>query len=77
MSTPHPPFWRTPLGWACIGFAAIAALFLATGHAAHVLSVLAWLALLACPLMHVLMHRHGRQIHDRGKAEKADAPRND
>lgn len=51
-------FWRSPLGWLCIALVAVAAGFAATGHAAHVLSVLAWLAILACPLMHVFLHRH-------------------
>jgi len=61
----RPSFWKSPLGWAFLGLVAIAAWFIATGHAAHVLSVLAWLALLACPLMHIFLHRHhGKHGHD-------------
>lgn len=54
----RPAFWRSPLGWLCIALVAVAAGFAVAGHAAHVLSVLAWLAILACPLLHVFLHRH-------------------
>jgi hypothetical protein len=38
----------------------IAAFFLWTEHRAHVLGVLPYLIFLACPLIHLLMHRgHG------------------
>jgi hypothetical protein len=71
-------FWKTPLGWAFVGFAAIAAFFLVTEHTAHVFGILPWLLILACPLMHVFMHRgHGHGGHDHGKAENSarrDAP---
>jgi len=66
------PFWKTPLGWACAGLAAVAAYFLATGHVAHVLSVLARLLLLACPLAHLFLHRgHGRGRHGHERAATA------
>lgn len=43
-----------------LGFAIIAGALLFTEHRAHVLGALIWLPLLACPLMHVFMHRgHG------------------
>lgn len=50
-----------------IGFLAIAAALLFTEHRAHVLGLLIWLPLLACPLMHFFMHGgHGhRGSHDR------------
>jgi len=39
----------------------IAAFFLWTEHRAHVLGVLPYLIFLACPLIHLFMHRgHGR-----------------
>lgn len=42
--------------------AAIAGALLFTQHQAHVLGVLLWLPLLACPLMHFFMHgKHGRR----------------
>jgi len=46
-------------------FAAVALFFLWQEHRAHWLGALPWLLLLACPLMHLLMHRrHGGQHHD-------------
>lgn len=46
--------------WAFWGFVAIAAFFLLTEHRAHLLGILPFLLLLACPLMHLFHHgRHG------------------
>lgn len=46
--------------WIFIAFLAIAAFYLLTEHRAHVLGILPYLLLLACPLMHLFMHRgHG------------------
>lgn len=50
--------------WVFYGFLAVAGFFLFTEHRAHVLGVLPYLLLLACPLMHLFMH-HGRGSHDR------------
>ncbi len=50
--------------WVLWGFLAIAAFFLLTEHRAHVFGVLPFLLLLACPLMHMFMHRgHGGHHH--------------
>ena len=46
--------WRWII--ALIAFLAIAGLLLLTEHRAHVLGVLIYLPLLACPLMHLFMH---------------------
>jgi hypothetical protein len=48
------------------GFLIIAFALLFTEHRAHVLGLLIWLPLLACPLMHVFMHGgHGHHgSHD-------------
>jgi hypothetical protein len=52
---PRIPWW---LGATL--FAAIAVFFLWEEHRAHILGALPWLLLLACPLIHILMHRgHG------------------
>ena len=42
------------------------AFYLITEHTVHVLSALPWLILLACPLMHLFMHRHhgGHSDHE-------------
>ena len=49
--------------WVLAGFLAIAAFFLIAEHKAHVLPFLPFALLLACPLMHVFMHR-GHGDHD-------------
>lgn len=50
--------------WAFYGFLAFAGLLLFTEHRAHVLGVLPYLILLACPLMHMFMHHgHGGHTH--------------
>lgn len=54
--------------WALWGFLAVAAFFLWTEHRAHVMGLLPYLLLLACPLMHLFHHhghghRHGREEH--------------
>lgn len=53
---------RAKIAW--LVFAAIAAFYLWTEHRAHLLGFLPYLLLLACPLMHLFMHRghgHGGQ----------------
>ena len=57
---------KSRVGLVLIGFLVIAGALLFTEHQAHVLGLLVWLPLLACPLMHVFMHRgHGHQEADR------------
>jgi len=74
MPTHHPPGHATPDArpgdrrnrlsrWIFGGFIAMAAVLLAFEHRAHVLGILPWLFLLACPLMHLFMH-HGRGGHE-------------
>ncbi len=47
--------------WVLIGFLAIAGFYLVTEHTAHLFGALPYILLLACPLMHIFMHRgHGR-----------------
>lgn len=67
--SPH----RSP--WATTGFCAllaIAAFYLWTEHRAHVMGALPYLLLLACPIIHLFMHRkhgsHGHGGHDHGSA---------
>lgn len=59
------PWWLA----ACL-FAAIALFFLWEEHEAHILGALPWLLLLACPVIHLLMHRghaHGGHERDHGR----------
>lgn len=54
--------------WYFLGFLAIAGYFLLSEHRAHVVPYLPFLLLLACPLMHLFMHRghDGRGEHGGG-----------
>lgn len=56
-------------------FLGIAAFFLLFEHRAHVLGVLPYLLLLACPLLHLFHHGghsgHGRQTDGRSERESA------
>ena len=53
-------FWRSKAGLAALGFLLIAAFFLFSEHRAHALGLLPFLFFLACPLLHLFMHRgHG------------------
>lgn len=64
----EPSFWRTKSGIALCAFIAIAALFLVLEHRAHALQWLPFALLLACPLLHLFMHRG----HSHGDAAKRD-----
>jgi Protein of unknown function (DUF2933) len=63
---------KAKAGLVLTGFLVIAGALLLTEHRAHVLGLLVWLPLLACPLMHVFMHgghghHHGGvQSNERG-----------
>ena len=53
-------FWRSNAGIVACGFLLIGAFFLFSEHWAHVLGFLPYLLILACPLMHLFMHKgHG------------------
>jgi hypothetical protein len=68
-----PPFWRSRFGVGLIMFGAVAAYFLLTEHRAHFFGALPFLLLLACPLMHVFMHRgHGRHGGEHGANASAE-----
>ena len=70
---------RALIGLIVLG--AVAAFFLLAEHRAHLFGALPWLLLLACPLMHVFMHRgHGRQgghagLHDPDRKSIDDTTR--
>lgn len=58
-------------GWAVLSIAILAGGYLAIWHGLHVAVALPFLVLLACPLMHIFMHRgHG---HHHGHAPSKDA----
>jgi hypothetical protein len=69
---PAPGFWRTRHAAGGLVLAAVAAWFLWAEHRAHLLGALPYLLLLACPLVHVFMHRghaahHGPAGPDAGR----------
>jgi hypothetical protein len=55
---------RHPYAWLVWAAAVLGVALLVIDHWAHVLGVLPYLVLLACPLMHFFMHRgHGHGGH--------------
>ena len=63
---------KSKAGLVLIGFLIIAGALLFTEHRAHVLGLLIWLPLLACPLMHIFMHGgHGHHgSHDQQNSQR-------
>ena len=71
-----PPFWRSRYALGLLVFGGVAGYFLLSEHRAHFLGATPFLLLLACPLMHVFMHRghgdHGAG-HSRPSVEPTDS----
>jgi hypothetical protein len=63
-------FWRSRAGVAWLVLAAVAAWFLWAEHRAHLLGALPYALLLACPLMHLFMHRGHGGHHPRDAGER-------
>jgi len=64
----RPAADRPAIWLGAVLLAAIALFFLWGEHRVHILGWLPWLLLLACPLIHVFMHRgHGHGGHARGE----------
>jgi hypothetical protein len=76
MDLPHedpPSFWRSPGGLALAVVVAVGGFYLVTEHTAHLFGALPYLILLACPLMHVFMHRgHGHHGQHPGQSRGSD-----
>jgi uncharacterized membrane protein YgcG len=53
---PQGGFWTSRAFIVFLGFAAIALVLLWEEHKAHILGLIPYLFLLACPLMHIFMH---------------------
>ena len=74
-SPPQPPWWRTRSGLVLCGFLVVAGFYLITEHTAHLLGVLPYLLILACPLMHLFHHHgggHGGRSHAQSRPAEAD-----
>ena len=76
------PFWRTRYALGLLVFGAVAAYFLLSEHRAHFFGALPFLLLLACPFMHMFMHRghaehggHGSSRQDTHSPEPGPAPK--
>jgi hypothetical protein len=72
----RPSFWKTPFGmFACVVAVATSA-YLYLVHKDHVLALLPYAVLAACPLMHMFMHRgHGHGAHSQGSSRDSQASR--
>lgn len=58
-------------GIVSLAFLVVVGFFLFTEHRAHLFGILPYILLLACPLLHLFMHRghgnHGRHSHGGGE----------
>lgn len=66
-------FWTMPAGIGFVALLSIAGFFLYTEHRAHLFGALPFLLILACPLLHMFMHR-GHGNHGGHGDRKADSP---
>ncbi|MNN64806.1 hypothetical protein D3C81_1802680 [compost metagenome] len=66
-----PSFWRSRYAIGLVVIGGVAIYFLLTEHLAHVVGALPYLLLLACPLMHVFMHRGHGGHHHHGQSKPA------
>ena len=64
-----PSFWKSPLGIACTLAAVAVSVYLWWAHQDHVLALVPYIFLAACPLMHMFMHRGGHG-HRHGSERK-------
>ncbi len=65
--------FNSPRGWLLVAAAAALGLYLVIWHGVHLAAALPFLVILACPLLHVLMH--GGHRHDHGAGDKPPANR--
>jgi len=73
----RPSFWKTPFGVVSTVVAVIASVYLWVAHRDHVLALLPFAFLAACPLMHVFMHRgHRHGGHSHCESRDSDGPQN-
>ena len=71
----RPSFWKTPFGIVAT-LAIVASGYLYLVHKDHVLALLPYAFLAACPLMHIFMHRgHGHGGHSHGDDRSDDDSR--
>jgi hypothetical protein len=71
--TDRPSFWKSRAFLVFLVFAAMAVVLLWEEHKAHFLGALPYLFILACPLMHVFMHRGHVGHHHGDKSDSGSA----
>ena len=71
----RPSFWKTPFGIVATLFAVAASIYLYLVHKNHVLALLPYAFLAACPLLHMFMHHgHGHGGESHGGSRDGDDP---
>lgn len=68
-----PSLWKTPFGIVATLLAVATSVYLYMTHKDHVLALLPYAFLAACPLLHMFMHRghgHGRHPQQADKGEQ-------
>ena len=68
----HDSWLRSRTGVVTVCVLAILGFLVYTGHSAHLLGVLPYLLILACPLMHIFMHG-GHHHHSGNESEKGES----
>ncbi|RZU48151.1 DUF2933 family protein [Fluviicoccus keumensis] len=74
---PHPPFRSSRAAIALAVMGGVALFFLFEEHRAHLLGLLPYLILFACPLMHLFMHHghhHGHRPPQDNDRTSGDRP---
>ncbi len=75
---PPPSFWKSSAGLTLLVAGMVGAFYLVTEHRAHLFGLLPYLILLACPLMHVFMHKgHGHGGHRHSGHDHKEGPSRD
>lgn len=73
MNKPGGNLWLSARGVAALGLIAAASYFLLVEHRDHLIAFLPYVILLACPFMHLFMHRghgrHGAQSQEKKKGK--------
>lgn len=71
---PAPPRWKSRASLAWLVAAVAGGFYLVTEHRAHLYGLLPYLALAACPLMHLFMHHgHHHGGHSQGHPPQDEA----
>jgi len=78
LNSGEPSFWRSKTDIVAVGFFLIAAFLLLSEHRAHAFGYLPFLFLLACPFLHMFMHKghggHGGRHGPGDSARRSDRP---